>query len=109
MLHKAIKVIIVTEKLISEGVCRIIDECGATGYTLVAASGRGSRNKRSTGDRPSVVDDFANVKIEVIVHDKPLAEQITQQVVDRYFQNYCGITYIEEVEIVRPQKFWQSE
>lgn len=109
MLHKAIKVIIITEKLITEKICDIIEACGATGYTLVAASGRGSRDKRSRTDRDSVIDDFANIKIEVIVHDKELAEKITDQVVNQYFGNYCGITCIEEVEVLRPQKFWQSE
>ncbi len=109
MLHKAIKIIIITEQIISKGVCQIIEDSGATGYTTVAAGGRGSRDKRSTSERTSVVDDFANIKIEVIVHDKALAESITDQVVTKYFQNYSGITYIEEVEILRPGKFWEAE
>lgn len=107
MLHKAIKVIIVTEKLISDDICQLIEDCGATGFTLVAASGRGSRDKRSRTEHSSVMEDFANIKIEVIVHDKQLAEKITDAVVHEYFDNYSGITYLEEVEILRPQKFWQ--
>lgn len=109
MLHKAIKVIIITEKLITDQICDLIEECGATGFTLVSASGRGSRDKRSRTARGSVMDDFANIKIEVIVHDKELAQKMTDQVVGKYFGNYCGITYIEEVEILRPQKFWQGD
>lgn len=109
MLHKAIKVIIVTEKLISDDICKLIEECGATGFTLVSASGRGSRDKRSRTARGSVMEDFSNIKIEVIVHDKELAEKITDAVVHQYFDHYCGITYLEEVEILRPQKFWQPE
>ena len=109
MLHQAIKVIIITEKLICDQICEIIESCGATGYTLVAASGQGSRDKRSRTARGSINDDFANIKIEVIVHDKPLAEKITDQVVTQFFGNYSGITYIEQVEILRPQKFWQGE
>lgn len=107
MFHKAIKVIIITERIISEKICDLIEQCGATGYTLVAASGRGSRDKRSRTDCGSVMEDFANIKIEVIVHDKQMAETITEQVVRDYFDNYCGITYVEEVEIMRPQKFWR--
>ncbi len=104
-LHKAEKVVIITEKMISKGVCEIIEACGATGYTIVAAGGKGSRNVRSTSDRASVIDDFANVKIEVIVNDKAMAEEIMDQVAGQYFENYPGITYVEDVEILRPTKF----
>ena len=104
-LHRAEKVVIITEKMISRGVREILDECGATGYTIVAAGGKGSRNIRSTSDRASVIEDFANVKIEVIVNDKAMAETIMNRVADKYFANYPGITYVEDVEILRPAKF----
>ncbi len=104
-LHKAEKVVIITEKIIAKGVCKIIEACGATGYTIVAAGGKGSRNVRSTTERASVVEDFANVKIEVIVNNKNMAEAIMDQVTEKYFQNYSGITYMEYVEILRPKKF----
>ncbi len=104
-LHRAEKVVIITEKMISDGVCDILEACGATGYTVVAAGGKGSRNVRSTSDRASVIDEFANVKIEVIVNDKAMGEDIMNQVAARYFDNYSGITYIEDVQILRPGKF----
>lgn len=104
-LHKAIKVVIITEKMISKGVREIIEVCGATGYTTMAAGGKGSRNVRSTSDRASVIDDFANVKIEVIVNDKTMAEKIMNQVAEKYFEDYPGITYVGNVEILRPKKF----
>jgi nitrogen regulatory protein PII len=104
-LHRAEKVVIITEKLISNGVCDVIEACGATGYTTVAAAGKGSRNVRSTPGRVQVVDDFANIKIEVIVNDKKMAEKIMDQVAQAYFKNYSGITYLEGVEILRPGKF----
>lgn len=104
-LHQAEKVVIITEKIIAKGVCGIIEACGATGYTLVAAGGKGSRNMRSTSERASVVEDFANVKIEVIVNNKAMAEAIMNQVTEKYFRNYSGITYMEYVEILRPAKF----
>ncbi len=104
-LHRAEKVIIITEKMIARGVCDIIEACGATGYTIVAAGGKGSRGMRSTSESASVVEDFANVKIEVIVNDKQMAEAIMEQVTQSFFQHYSGITYMEYVEILRPQKF----
>ncbi|MCX7554420.1 hypothetical protein OS175_11050 [Marinicella sp. S1101] len=104
-LHVAEKVVIITEKIIAKGVCQIIDGCGATGYTIVPAGGKGSRNMRSTTERASVVDDFANIKIEIIVNDYAMAEAIMDQVKDKYFNNYSGITYLEDIKILRPEKF----
>lgn len=104
-LHKAEKVVIITERIIAKGVCDIIDSYGATGYTIVAAGGKGSRNARSTSERASVVEDFANVKIEVIVNDETMAVNIMNKVTETYFCNYSGITYMEYVEILRPKKF----
>lgn len=104
-LHRAEKVVIITEKMISRGVCEILEACGATGYTIVAAGGKGSRNIRMTSDRASVIDEFANVKIEVIVNDKAMGEAIMDQVAQKYFADYPGITYIEDVQILRPAKF----
>jgi len=104
MTHKARKIVIITEKLIVEGVTRIIEESGATGYTIVAAGGKGSRGVRSM-DRTAVVDAFANVKIEVITASDELANSIADKVAAKYFSNYSGITYLEDVEVLRPQKF----
>lgn len=104
--HKAKKIVIITEKLIADGVTAIIEECGATGYTVVAAGGKGSRGVRSP-DRNSLTDAYANVKIEVITTEK-LANEIAQKVAAKYFENYSGITYLEDVEILRPQKFEKS-
>ncbi len=102
MQHKAKKLVIITEQLILEGVTKIIERCGATGYTITAASGKGSRGVRSS-DR--VTDATANVKIEIIVTRPDLADEIASQVAAKYFENYSGITYAEDVEILRPQKF----
>lgn len=104
-LHQAKKVVIITEKMVAKSACKIIEDCGATGYTVVAAGGKGSRNVRSTSDRASVIDDFANIKIEVIVTDKVIAEKIMTQVALKFFENYSGITYVEDVEVLRPKKF----
>lgn len=104
-LHNAEKVVIITEKIISEGVCKIIESCGGTGYTIFAAGGKGSRNKRSTSERASVVDDFANVQIEIIVNNSDMAEAIMEKVKASYFHNYSGIIYMEDIKILRPEKF----
>ena len=104
MAHKAKKVVIITEKLILGNVLKIIEDAGATGYTVIAAGGKGSRGVRSE-DRPKVVDAFSNVQIDVIVGSDATANRIAEEVANRYFENYSGITYLEDVEILRPHKF----
>lgn len=104
MTYKATKIVIITEKLVLREVIRIIEGAGATGYTIVAAGGKGSRGMRSTS-RPTVVDEFGNVKIEVITTSRAIADRITEEVAARLFENYSGITYLEEVEVLRSAKF----
>lgn len=103
--HKVKKVVIITEKLITEQVCEILDESRASGYTVTKVAGKGSRNIRTTSDATSIVGDFSNVKIEVIVKDQSIAQDITKKIVNEFFQNFSGITYIEDVEILRMSKF----
>ncbi|MBT8450157.1 MAG: hypothetical protein KJO69_10730 [Gammaproteobacteria bacterium] len=104
-IHTAEKLVIITERLICEKICKIITNAGATGYTLTPAGGKGSRNMRTTSDAATLVDEFRNIKIEVIVTSKAIAEAIIEEVADTYFSNYSGIAYIEEVGIMRQSKF----
>ncbi len=103
MEQKAKKIVIITEKVIAEGVTEIIENCGGTGYTITAASGKGSRGVRSDNHVSS--DATANVKIEAIVSGTDIADEIARRVARKYFENYSGITYALDVEILRPQKF----
>lgn len=102
--HKASKVVIITEKIIVEKVAKLIENAGARGYTITPAGGKGSRGVRST-NRANVVDELGNVKIEIITGSKDAANRIADEVTEQFFDNYSGITYLEEVEILRPDKF----
>ena len=104
-MYTATKVVIITERLILDGIAELLEEHGATGYTYTAAGGKGSRGKRRIDRAPQVASILENVKIEVIVPDHDAAERITEAVVEAYFDNYSGITYVEPVEILRPAKF----
>lgn len=104
MTHKAKKVVIITEKVIVDRVLKIVEDAGATGYTVSAVGGKGSRNVRSE-DRPKIVDALSNVQIEAIVGADDVANRIAEEVADTFFTNYSGITYLEDVEILRPHKF----
>ena len=103
MTHRAKKIVIITEKLILDEVTKVIEYCGATGYTITAAGGKGSRGIRA--DRGGVSDAFVNIKIEVITANDELAQNIIDTVAEKFFSNYSGIAYLENVEILRPQKF----
>lgn len=103
--HKAKKVVIIAEKIITEHICEIIESAGARGYTIVPAGGKGMTKRHFTTDRASVVDDFTTVRIEVVVGSQEVAEQIGETVLKECFSNYSGIVYLEDVEVLRQDKF----
>ena len=104
MTQKASKLVIVTEKLLLKKISKIIDELGATGYTVVDAGGKGSRNVRSSG-RPTVSDTQSNIKFEVLTRDRDIALKISDEVAAQFFDNYSGIAYICDAEVLHAHKF----
>jgi hypothetical protein len=105
MTQKASKLVIITEKVLQKKVGKIIDEAGATGYTVVAAGGKGSRGVRSSG-QPSVGDTFTNVKFEVLTPNREMAVKISDRVAAEFFEDYSGISYVCDVmEVLYAHKF----
>lgn len=104
MFHKATKIVLVVETFLREKVTAIVEAEGATGYTVIDCAGKGSHGLHG-GDRPSVVRGFALSRLEVIVANRAAAERIAETVAERYFQEYSGIVYIDDVEVLRPAKF----
>ena len=98
------KLTIVAEEILSKKLAKLIKEAGATGYTVMAAGGEGSRNVRSTGE-PSVSHTLSNVKIEVLTGTRELADTITQKIEAKYYADYSIMTYIAQVEALRDHKF----
>lgn len=99
MIKQATKLTIVTERLLLREVIRIIDAAGAGGYTVMPASGKGSKNLRSSGD-PTVSDHYGNVRIEVITLEAELSERIATQIGEKFFDNFSGIIYRDQVEVL---------
>lgn len=99
MPHTATKLVIITEKLLMKHVARIIESAGATGYTVTSASGKGSRNSDTPG-HPSVSDTYEKVKVEVITVDSAIARAIADEVADNYFENFSGIIFIDQVDVL---------
>ena len=108
MAKPANKLVIVTEKLLLNKIGKIIDEAGATGYTVVEAGGKGSRNVRSSG-RPSVSDEFSNIKIEVLTENREMAMKISDEVAARFFDDYSGIVYLCNAEVLSAHQFCGPE
>ncbi|MDY6804450.1 MAG: hypothetical protein SXA11_11680 [Cyanobacteriota bacterium] len=105
MTQRASKLVIVTEKLLLKKIGKIIDEAGATGYTVVDAGGKGSRNVRSSG-RPIVSDTDSNIKFEVLTPNRDMAVKISDEVAAQFFDDYSGIAYLCDVmEVLHAHKF----
>ncbi len=103
MTKQVSKLVIVTEALLHKKIVKIIDASGASGYTVVPASGKGSRNVRSSG-QPTVGDVYPNIKIEVLA-DRDIAVKISNQIAEKFFDDYSGITYICDAEVLHSHTF----
>ncbi|MEA5504054.1 hypothetical protein VB735_13200 [Halotia wernerae UHCC 0503] len=105
MTQQASKLVIVTEKLLLKQIAKIIDEAGATGYTVVDAGGKGSRNVRSSG-QPTVSDTYSNIKFEILTPNRDMAVKISDEVAAQFFDDYSGIAYLCNVmEVLHAHKF----
>ena len=97
-LHKLKRLEIVIEAVKLEKVLGIIDEAGATGYTIVSpVKGRGHRGYRQGG---GLTDLFKNALIVTVV-DESIAVKILSQV-DRLIQNFAGIAIVTDASVLLP-------
>jgi nitrogen regulatory protein PII len=104
MAKPAKKLVIVTEKILLKKIAKIIEEAGATGYTVLETGGKGSRNVRSSG-QPNVSDTQANVKFEVLTESRDMAEDIADQIAVKFFMDFAGIIYICDAEVLYGHSF----
>jgi len=104
MTKQANKLVIITEKLLLKKVAKIIDAAGATGYTVLETGGKGSRNVRSSG-QPTVGDTESNIKFEVLTPTREMALKISDEVAAQFFEDYSGITYLCDAEVLHAHKF----
>lgn len=90
---------VVTEALLENSITEALDQLGASGYTIVDARGRGSRGVRDAGWTSS-----GNIRVEVVC-DEDLAHRIAESFRDRFYNDYAMILYINDVTVLRPDKF----
>ena len=89
---------VITEAAIEDAVLKDFDRLGVKGYTVSDARGRGTR-----GLRDGAYDGAANIRIEVIC-TRTLAEQLLLHVQATYYANYAMVAFLQEVEVLRPEK-----
>ncbi|MEM7014518.1 MAG: DUF3240 family protein [Verrucomicrobiota bacterium] len=92
------KVTIVAERLLKDRLIDLIREEGATGFTVTAVEGEGSRGVRASDW------EGRNVQIETIV-SPAAADAILEKLAAVYFEDFAVIAWVSEVQVMRGHKF----
>ena len=71
---------------------------GATGYTYYVVHGKGARGIRPRHAEPP------NANIQVIATPE-IAHRILEHIATKYFDKYAMIAFLDDVEVVRGEKF----
>ena len=108
MAKPAKKLVIVTEKILLKKVAKIIEECGASGYTVMDTGGKGSRNVRSSG-QPHVSETDTNVNFEILTPYRIMSKNISNHVADHFFLNFAGMFYLCDAVVLYGQSFCGSD
>ncbi|MEP2775528.1 MAG: transcriptional regulator [Luteolibacter sp.] len=92
------KVTIVTEKLLREQLIDLLKKHGATGWSIAAVEGEGSRGNHTS--------DFEgrNAQIDTIVSPET-ADAIMSDIAESYFEDWAVIVYSTDVEVMRSDKY----
>lgn len=96
------RVTIVVDNSVERQFVKEIHDLGATGYTYTVVHGQGAK-----GTRPSHWEG-PNAKIEVIA-TPDVADRILEHVATNYFKQYATIAYLDDVEVIRGEKFGSKE
>ena len=95
-------VTIVTEGLLKEQIINLLKRHETTGFTISKVQGEGSKGvKASDWEGP-------NLKIASIV-DPKVANQILDEVGEKYFDDYSVIAWLTDVSVLRGSKFSQKD
>ena len=92
------KVSIVSERLLKDDLIALIQEAGATGFTMSAVEGEGSRGVRA-GDW-----EGRNVMLETLVSEAT-ADRILTELNTRFMENFAVVAWVTEVSVLRGDKF----
>lgn len=92
------KVTVIAERVLRDDLLALLKTLGATGWTLTAVEGEGTRGIRASEW------EGRNVQIDTIVsHD--LAEAIMAEIGRLYFTDWSLIVYATDVDVLRGEKY----
>ena len=91
-------VTIVAETALKTRLTKDLKNLGASGYTITAANGEGSRNSRA-GDV-----DGGNVMIQCLV-SRDLSVTIMNHLEADYFENYAVVAWVSPAEVIRKERY----
>jgi hypothetical protein len=90
---------IVTEAVLERELVAEFEALGVRGYTITDARGQGGR-----GRRQSDWTQEGNIRIEIVC-EPALAERIATRMRERYYDHYAMILFLQDVNVLRPDKF----
>jgi nitrogen regulatory protein P-II 2 len=92
------KITIVAERLLRDELLALLKRHGATGWTITAVEGEGSRGVRASEW------EGRNVQIDSLVSPE-ISGAIMQEIGDRYFEDWAIIVYAADVDVLRGTKY----
>lgn len=90
---------IITEAVIEKELLSVLEQLGASGFTITDARGKGHRGMRSAG-----WEHGANIRVEIICDDK-LASAIALRLKSDFYNDYAMVLFMSDVAVLRPDKF----
>ncbi len=103
--HKIKKITIVTEASILDDIIDISWKMGAEGYTVDRIVGKGESGVRLGYDISGMLD---SVRIDIVTNED-IAKKIAVEVENKFFTNYAGILYLQDIEVTHLSKFGLSK
>lgn len=92
------KVTIVAERVLRDDLLELLKRHGASGWTLTAVEGEGSRGIRAAEW------EGRSVQIDTLVSAEA-ADAIMEEIGSKYFADWSVIVYAAEVEVLRGEKY----
>ena len=86
---------IVAEAPLEQRLIQNLERCGATGYTITDARGKGTR-----GVRNALWEHSGNIRLEVLC-DVAIADAIVVHLKDHFYNNYAMVLFISDVDVLR--------
>lgn len=90
---------IFTEASLESRLINDIEQRGGFGYTITNARGKGNQ-----GTRHAAWEANSNIRIEVICNAS-FAKDMGQYLQEHYYKNYAMVSFISDVQVLRPEKF----